>query len=188
MKKRVKLLTTIASLCLAVALMAFGVYAASSSTMVITSQVAFGGAQVAVTWGWQVEAESLKDEENTTGVLSATQSYATTDPNANWTSTGIPASVDFVAVNGDTITYTFTCKNDGTAPITVAPSQETFTGSTNCTVEMSDGTNDSWKTVTLTNQNDVATFTITYTLFSAGAGLGTVAPLSVTFEANPVNL
>ena len=41
MKKRVKLLTTIASLCLAVALMAFGVYAASSATVAVTSTVTF---------------------------------------------------------------------------------------------------------------------------------------------------
>lgn len=41
MKKRAKLITTIASLCLAVALMAFGVYAATSVTMSITSQIEF---------------------------------------------------------------------------------------------------------------------------------------------------
>ena len=41
MKKKVKLITTIASLCLAVALMAFGVYAATSVTMRVTSTVKF---------------------------------------------------------------------------------------------------------------------------------------------------
>ena len=41
MKKRVKLFTTIASLCLAVALMAFGVYAATSESLKINSSVSF---------------------------------------------------------------------------------------------------------------------------------------------------
>ena len=41
MKKRVKLLTTIASLCLAVALMAFGVYAATNITATVTNTVSF---------------------------------------------------------------------------------------------------------------------------------------------------
>ena len=41
MKKRVKLITTIASLCLAVALMAFGVYAATNSNFGVTSKVSY---------------------------------------------------------------------------------------------------------------------------------------------------
>jgi len=41
MKKRVKLLTTIASLCLAVALMAFGVYAATTASFAVTTSVTF---------------------------------------------------------------------------------------------------------------------------------------------------
>lgn len=41
MKKRVKLFTTIASLCLAVALMAFGVYAATQAKFSVSSTVAF---------------------------------------------------------------------------------------------------------------------------------------------------
>ena len=45
MKKRVKLLTTIASLCLAVALMAFGVYAATSATLTVSGTVNFTAAK-----------------------------------------------------------------------------------------------------------------------------------------------
>ena len=41
MKKKVKLITTIASLCLAVALMAFGVYAATSESLKVNSSVSF---------------------------------------------------------------------------------------------------------------------------------------------------
>ena len=41
MKKKAKLFTTIASLCMAVALMAFGVYAATTQTLGVSSQVNF---------------------------------------------------------------------------------------------------------------------------------------------------
>ena len=41
MKKRAKIITTIASLCLAVALLAFGVYAAANVTLNVTSKVNF---------------------------------------------------------------------------------------------------------------------------------------------------
>ena len=41
MKKRVKLFTTIASLCMAVALMAFGVYAAKNTTVTVNSTVQY---------------------------------------------------------------------------------------------------------------------------------------------------
>ena len=45
MKKKFKLITTIASLCLAVALMAFGVYAATSVKYDVTTNVTFQAAQ-----------------------------------------------------------------------------------------------------------------------------------------------
>lgn len=41
MKKRAKIITTIASLCLAIALMAFGVYAANNVTLTVNSKVDF---------------------------------------------------------------------------------------------------------------------------------------------------
>ena len=41
MKKKVKLFSTIASLCLAVALMAFGVWAASSTNFGVSSKVIY---------------------------------------------------------------------------------------------------------------------------------------------------
>ena len=44
MKKKVKLITTIASLCLAVALMAFGVYAALNVTYTVKTQVSYSAA------------------------------------------------------------------------------------------------------------------------------------------------
>ena len=48
MKKKVKLFSTIASLCLAVALMAFGVWAATSSAFKVTSKVSFTATDVYV--------------------------------------------------------------------------------------------------------------------------------------------
>ena len=48
MKKRVKLFTTIASLCLAVALMAFGVYAAANVTYTVSSTVTYSMSDVLV--------------------------------------------------------------------------------------------------------------------------------------------
>ena len=41
MKKRFKLFSTIASLCLAIALMAFGVYVATTASFSITNKVSF---------------------------------------------------------------------------------------------------------------------------------------------------
>lgn len=49
MKKRAKIITTVASLCLAVALMAFGVYAATQVTLGISSEVSFTVQDVFVT-------------------------------------------------------------------------------------------------------------------------------------------
>lgn len=49
MKRKGKIITTIASLCLAVALMAFGVYAATQVTMGVTSKVKFEVTDVFVT-------------------------------------------------------------------------------------------------------------------------------------------
>ena len=56
MKRKFKLFATLASLCLSVALMAFGVYAASTSTYNVTSSVAFVS-QVAVTWSGSVSGD-----------------------------------------------------------------------------------------------------------------------------------
>lgn len=49
MKRKFKLLTSVASLCLAVALMAFGVYAAAQPKVTITGQVSFNATNVFAT-------------------------------------------------------------------------------------------------------------------------------------------
>ena len=77
MKKKVKLFTTIASLCLAVALMAFGVYAATTVTATVSGKITFVATDVDVSLvsvKWY--AENVKNISNTTkataAVLSAT--------------------------------------------------------------------------------------------------------------------
>ena len=68
MKKRVKLLTTIASLCLAVALMAFGVYAASQANFAVTSQVSYSvGTNIAGTLTVTQYTADAKDATTTKG-------------------------------------------------------------------------------------------------------------------------
>ena len=54
MKRKFKLFATVASLCLSVALMAFGVYAATQASYRVTSTVSFA-AQVTGTWKYKVE-------------------------------------------------------------------------------------------------------------------------------------
>jgi hypothetical protein len=55
MKKKIKIFTTIASLCLAVALMAFGVYAANSISFQATSNVTFVATEIDGSWNLKVE-------------------------------------------------------------------------------------------------------------------------------------
>lgn len=62
MKKKVKLFSTIASLCLAVALMAFGVYAATNLSLKMTSKVSFSVSEVyaKVTVSTQINSETAE--------------------------------------------------------------------------------------------------------------------------------
>ena len=67
MKKKVKLFTTIASLCLAVALMAFGVYAATQVTATVSGKITFVATDVDVSLvsvKWY--AENVKNITNKT--------------------------------------------------------------------------------------------------------------------------
>ena len=62
MKKKVKLITTIASLCLAVALMAFGVFAALNVSYTITNTVSYSAAaNVKATITYTTEATNMKE-------------------------------------------------------------------------------------------------------------------------------
>ena len=61
MKRKFKLFATLASLCLSVALMAFGVYAATNVTYHVTSTVSFD-AQVAGTFAWKIAGGVMEKE------------------------------------------------------------------------------------------------------------------------------
>ena len=62
MKRKFKLFATVASLCLSVALMAFGVYAATQASYRVTSTVSFA-AQVTGTWSHKVESAAFATVE-----------------------------------------------------------------------------------------------------------------------------
>ena len=79
MKKRVKLLTTIASLCLAVALMAFGVYAATTAGFNVTGTVSFTAAN-------DVYLEFVDVEYHTSSKLNVTDAA-----DASWVSATVTA-------------------------------------------------------------------------------------------------
>lgn len=111
MKKRAKIITTIASLCLAVALMAFGVYAAQAATLNVTSSVSFVAKDVKVHWtigvtgargeGLDPSAAGNRYDLNTTGKEGAeTESLTATLGNFEFD------------LDHRTITYTFTCTNE----------------------------------------------------------------------------
>ena len=66
MKRKFKLFATLASLCLSVALMAFGVYAATHVTYNVTSTVSFAS-QVAGQFSWLIDGGSMADETGRSG-------------------------------------------------------------------------------------------------------------------------
>lgn len=114
MKKKVKLFTTIASLCLAVSLMAFGVYAATTAKLGVNSTVQY-------TVSDQVHVKFDIKAQYTTGAVTANMDSATTgSTDANdagatltgkaWSFTQAPADDDINKTGGNVINlgaYTF---------------------------------------------------------------------------------
>ena len=95
MKKKGKIITTIASLCLAVALLAFGVYAASSATFDITSSVTYTCTDVFI--DVQVEYFLVADSET------ALSSASSTFNGKTYTGTGTSkVALDGVKTSADT--------------------------------------------------------------------------------------
>ncbi len=123
MKKRFKLITTVASLCLAVALMAFGVYAATQSTLQVSSTVTFEAEDIQVTWNWYVEGGKLPAA--VVGSDATEEADNGTEHTADQGANAIPSTIAFDAKDGNTITYYFSCTNNAGAAITVTP---TFSG------------------------------------------------------------
>ena len=122
MKKGFKIATTVASLCLAVALLAFGVYAATSSTLSINSTVSFTSQDVQVIWEWSVEGGSLTTA--TSGEYETTVEGAVDDKDVNL------GTVNFVTNAGEagkTITFTVELKMaDSATEVEATPVNASF--------------------------------------------------------------
>ncbi len=121
MKRKFKLFATVASLCLSVALMAFGVYAASTVTYSVSGTVSFE-AQVACTWnvtvtyGDKTTSATTKTEEERKLVANATDATASKDVALGPVSLG----TDTTGVKNNIVIYTITCKNEGKAAISIS--------------------------------------------------------------------
>ncbi len=125
MKKKFKLLATIGSLCLAISLMAIGVYAAASVSLNVTSNVTFNAESVFVGYKGKIErattgdfssAEELVEEHDdwvTNGSTTSTSSATLTA----WT----PAEVSFEE-GKQFIRYTITFQNNSGFDIKVVSS------------------------------------------------------------------
>ncbi len=133
MKRKVKLFTSIASLCLAVALMAFGVYAATSATYHVTSNVTYAS-QVAVTWTGKYTVGTQTTTDDTVQKVNGTEASSA----QNWAI----GDVALTAVNNK-VTYEFTCANDGGDAITVTASSAKLFGDANLKVEAQFGNTES---------------------------------------------
>lgn len=203
MKKRFKLITTVASLCLAVALMAFGVYAASTSTVTVASKVSFE-AQVDVEWTWKVVSGANNVEETARTVKTATKAQGSSEADIEWNGddgeTTFPTAVEFYPENGNIVVYEFTCVNKSTtaAHVDVTATFSAPASGANWTVAYfvdgaTSGTANSdtsgWGSHTIAatgEEGDSVTFRVEFTLISAGAevfaGEEGGAPAETAFE------
>lgn len=185
MRKGLKIATTVASLCLAVALLAFGVYAATSSTLSINSTVSFTSQDVQVLWEWSVSGGSLTTA--TEGEYQTTAEGAVDDKDVSL------GTVNFVTNSGDagkTIKYTIKCTNTGAKSVKVtAPIGGLFAGDDNLTITYTtNGAGTTWTDVTLdTTTAKTVTYEVTLTLIDATQDIDTQT-LSAAFVASPVSV
>ena len=112
MKKKVKLFTTIASLCLAVALMAFGVYAATTLQYTITNQVTYTVAQNVKAEIWIGEDFSNIKEKSTKAAAIVWEDQTGMDKaSGDLTDTKALGYTDFAPVSmTENMVYTYTLK------------------------------------------------------------------------------
>ena len=127
MKKKVKLFTTIASLCLAVALMAFGVYAATNVTFGVTNEVSFTATANVKAKVWHTTATSegcskegaLADttEETPDFELLGSETQGTSGFTATTIALGtVKLTLHNVNVANGSMTYSYTINIKNTAP------------------------------------------------------------------------
>ena len=184
MKKGLKIATTIASLCLAIGLLAFGVYAATSSTLSINSTISFTSQDVQVLWTWEVTGGNLTTA--TEGDYQTTAEGTTDNKDISL------GTINFVTNAGDagkTITYTITCTNTGAKSVDItAPTAGLFAGDENLTISYTtNGSGTAWTDITL-NATDAKTVTyqVTLTLKDATRDIATQT-LSASFIAGPAS-
>ena len=115
MKKRIKLFSTIASLCLAVALMAFGVWAATSAEFKATSTVAFTSTTVLIDVTGNVEGFATQENGKSASYRYNADKTKTDVYNETW-------EIGALTFNEEhqTITYKVTITNKSEFAITVA--------------------------------------------------------------------
>ncbi len=119
MKRKFKLFATIASLCLCLALMAFGVYAASTVKYTASGSVSFEVSDVFVTMTSKLEA--TVGGTKSADVDDSQKSYtgdATKVPSATTEYSKAFEAVKFTKT-GDNIVLTVTIKNDGASAVNV---------------------------------------------------------------------
>ena len=119
MKRKFKLFATVASLCLSVALMAFGVYAATTVTYTVSGTVSFSSLEVLSTW----DAHAYKANGTTEWGTTTKGEYSTTAGQASATNDATFPSITF-ATNDATVIYEITCTNDGSTPFYVHVADE----------------------------------------------------------------
>ncbi len=163
MKRKVKLFASIASLCLAVALMAFGVYAATQVTYNVTGSVSFES-QVAVTWTGNVTGGTLGEAQNDTYKVTADGTGSQGED------TWAIGEIAFGTQTAQrTITYTFTCTNNGTDPVKVSATASSMYESGTLDVTITEGKGETvspvesltGSNVVTLNTNEVYKLTIT---------------------------
>ncbi len=183
MKRKVKLFASIASLCLAVALMAFGVYAATQVTYQVKSTVTYAS-QVAVTWTGKytvLNSETVTDDtvQPVTGAeASSAQIWNITDP------------IELTATN-NSVTYVFTCTNNGGDEIDVYVTKTSLFENENLTVTAKEKVaNESEQDVSWTptkntlGSGETYTLTITVTLKNLGTAVTSGNTMDITLHAD----
>ena len=166
--KKVKLFTTIASLCLAVALMAFGVYAATTqSVLTIGGSFTFQATDIAGSWEW-----SAAQGTGTTATGSIAEGKDSGEATvAGATVTGVDVTITAAGKYVLEIEATFT--NASSRKVTVTATNAA--SPSGCTVDL--GT-----PATVTGEGD-ATVTVTIT-FDCVATANKTASYNISFTAS----
>ena len=187
MKRKFKLFATVASLCLSVALMAFGVYAATTVTYTVTGSVSFS-ANVHCTWEVTATYGDGVTPVDTTGAT-ASHTFEPTasgeSASAEWEPT---AAMQFdSATNHNKIIITVKCTNLGAQAITIGlgdgvalPTHANLTVTYNDGAPMESGELTTGYTAPVAaadaeGSTDVYTFTMTLELKDLTKGLSPVS-------------